>query len=184
MKATPTLNSILNGEQILWQGRPKQGFQFVTYDLIIIPFTILFFFIGISMVIESKNLLPAIIVISGFCLVWKRYIIDFKEIKSSQYYVTSHKVVIATPKKTYIIPYEKIGIFSFIEHPFSYKYGTVVFGEEENIFGSVDEKFSLGTRGGINLSRNDVAIEFIEDYKLVYNIIKQKVSEKKDVNSK
>lgn len=76
-----------------------------------------------------------------------------------------------------MLPFTSIQKVSFKEHPFSYRYGSIIFGEEENIFGPNDVPFSFERRGGLNLKRDKVAIDFIKDYKEVYNLIKQKVTE-------
>lgn len=173
---TRTLNSLLSGDEVLWQGYPKKGFAMEQNDLLIIPFVVTVISFSIFLLTVKVYMPPIIFIAFTIYVIWTRYIKFFIRLASTTYYVTSRKVIILQGEKSQIITYHSNPVFSYAEHPFTFNYGSVIFGEEENIFGGNNEKFTFGRRGGINLNRNAFAIEQIKDYKLVYNIIKDQVS--------
>lgn len=166
-----------NNEEILWKGNPKKGFQLVFEDLLIIPFLCFFCFV---LYIISDGRLPSLI-LAGLVLtgiIYIRYIKDIFERQYTEYYITPIKAVIRVHGVETVIYFDTLKKISWKEHPFSYKYGSVIFGEEENIFGNPNEEFSFGSHRGLNLSRDKISIAFIEDYKEVYNLIKEKINKK------
>jgi hypothetical protein len=165
-------------ETILWQGTPKQGFQLVFEDLLIIPFILIMLTVSI-MVITQFHIIGLLFLFMPLYAIYRRYVQDIIGRKNTNYLVTSERVIISKKDKTIILTLNKIKKFSYKDHPFKFIYGSIIFGEEENIFGDYNEKFSLGRKGGMNLERNKLAIEFIKDYKEVYNLIKQKIAETK-----
>jgi len=173
------IEELTRGEELLWQGRPKRGFQLVFEDLLILPFIILFGAVGTLLLIGPGpfNYFGFLFYIMGGIAVYKRYITDIISRKKTQYLITSKKVILHKNKKFIIFPFERIKNISFKEHPFSFKYGSIIIGKEQNIFGDNNEPFHYPARGGLNLNRDNYAIEFITDYKEVYNLIKQNMQE-------
>jgi len=169
-----SIEEIIGGEEILWQGIPKKGFQLVMEDLLIIPFIFIFgFVVGTIIIINPKPFTYfgfLFYAIGGFAI-YRRYITDIISRKKSHYIITSKKVVLNKNGRFIIFPYERIKTVSFKEHPFSFKYGSVIIGKEQNIFGDNNESFHYPVRGGLNLKRDEYAIDFITDYKEVYNLI-------------
>ena len=168
-------------EIILWEGTPKQGFQLVFEDLLIIPFLL-------SM--TAVNIAMMIIIISPFIIfellflpillyaIYRRYIEDIIIRKQTNYLITSQRIIINKKEQTIILELKNINKISYKDHPFKFIYGSIIFGEEENIFGDYNEKIALSSKG-LNLERDKVAIEFIKDYKEVYHLIKQQIAETK-----
>jgi len=171
-------------EEILWEGKPKQGFQLVFEDLMIIPF--IFFFGTVVYLIVGNRINSAagifISIVAMLIIIYIRYIRNSIERQSVTYQITSKKVIIRKPYEEIMLPFSSIDKLSFKEHPFTYTYGSVIFGEEENIFGPTDVPYRFGAQGGLNLERDKVAIDFIKDYKEVYYLIRAKMEEQKSKN--
>ena len=175
-------------EYVLWKGYPKKGFQLVFEDLIIIPFFGILFSIFLYISFRSDSMYASLLVL-GFLslLIYFRYISDIIKRKSTVYFVTSERVVILKYLQEISITYPEIDKISYIEHPFGYTYGSIIFGEEETIFGKVDNspfewQRLLGTRSGINLKRDEVSIAFIKNYKEVYNLVQSQLAKKNVFN--
>ncbi len=175
-------------EVLIWSDYPKQSFQIVFEDLIIIPFLTIILFIGIYLLIlvlnfnANKDLIIFSIftIISPVILIYFRYIQKINIQKKSIYALTSKRVIIITDNKIDFLNLIDIKEISFVEHPFNFKYGSVIFGEPENIFGSSNEPFKfsylLGYRRGMNLKRDDFAFDFITDTNKIYHLIKSKIN--------
>ena len=174
------IEEIIAGEEILWQGKPKQGFQLVFEDFLIIPFMLISIFIGTLIFILSPfDLFGFLFYTVWGVVIYNRYIGDIISRRTTQYVITSKKVILNKNKKFIIFPFERIKNISFKDHPFSFKYGSVIIGKEQNIFGDYNKPLPYligGVRAGLNLKRDDYAIEFITDYKEVYNLIKQQTA--------
>lgn len=166
-----------NSEKILWQGVPKQGFQIVLQDLLIIPFLLIFMCVSIFML--YINFIGIFFVLFTAYVIYTRYIRDITDRKNTKYYVTQEHVILYKPKNTVTIPFKEIKKISYTDHPFKFIYGSIIFGEEENIFGDLNEEFSFGQKRGLNLERDKIAIEYIKDYKEVYQLIQEKIKESK-----
>ncbi|RWW98862.1 YdbT family protein [Flavobacterium cerinum] len=164
-------------EKILWQGVPKQGFKIILQDLIIIPFLLLFICASIFML--YINFIGIFFVIFTVYVIYTRYIRDIIDRKNTKYYITEQHVILCKPKNTVTIPFKEIKKISYTDHPFKFIYGSIIFGEEENIFGDPNEEFSFGYKGGLNLTRDKTVIEYIKDYKEVYQLIQEKIKESK-----
>lgn len=171
---------------ILWHGKPKQGFQLIFEDIIIIPF-ILFFGVVVYIAISSMNNASIGIFTSLSamgCLIYFRYIKEIIKRRFITYEITSKKIIIRKSYEEIVLPFSSINKISFKEHPFSYNYGSVIFGEEQNIFGPTDVPFRFGAHRGLNLERDKVAIDFIKDYKEVYNLILTHIPASKNANKR
>lgn len=119
-------------------------------------------------------------IISPGILIYFRYIQKINIQKKSIYALTSKRIIIIADNKIKSLNLIDIKEVSFVEHPFNFKYGSVIFGEPENIFRSSNEPFKfqylLGYRGGINLKRDDFAFDFITDTIAIYHLIESKIN--------
>lgn len=170
------IEQLLENEEILWEGRPKKGFQLVIGDLLVIPFLLLILVIGILFFIyvrsDAMHMVVGCFIIFAYGI-YIRYIKDIFDRRDKRYYITSTKVIISIdPYDNIIIPFEDIRQFSLVEHPFNYEYGSIFFGEEESVMGKVG---ILSHRGGVNFQREKMSIAFIKDYKEPYDLIRSKV---------
>ena len=175
-------------ELLIWSDYPKQSFQLVFEDLIIIPFLSIPFFIMTFGFVKILNLntnkdiiLTTILFLFIFCfLINNRYIQKLNIQKKSIYALTTKRAIIIADSKIKSLNLTDIKEISFVEHPFNFKYGSVIFGEPENVFGSLNEPFKfsylLGHHEGMNLKRDDFAFDFINNTKTTYNLIKSKIS--------
>jgi len=178
------IEQLLENEEILWKGKPKAGFQFVIGDLLVIPVLLSILAIGTLFYIYGRS--DAMHMVVGCAItfiygVYMRYIKDIYDRRDKRYYITAKNVIISlNAYENIIIPFEEIWEFSLVEHPFDYKYGSIFFEEEESVMGKV----GVWSRGGVHLQREKVSIAFIKDYKEPYDLIKSKVNELKNVNTK
>lgn len=178
-------------EILIWSDYPKQSFQILFEDLLIIPFLIIVILISASLLFQiilniSTNIFIIIFSIStlttSIALIYSRYIQKIILQKKSIYGLTSKRVVIIVNNKANSLNLSDIKEISFVEHPFNYKYGSIIFGEPESIFGSSNlspfefKKIIIGYRGGLNLKRDDFVFDFITDTKKIYHLIKSKIN--------
>ncbi|OOG71606.1 hypothetical protein [Flavobacterium sp. A45] len=177
-------NELEKDEVLIWSDYPKQSFQIVFEDLIIIPFLTIIFFIGVYLLIMVLNFdaNKDLIIFSIFTVVISILLINYRYVqkvniqKKSIYGLTSKRVIIIANNKIKSLDLIHIKEISFVEHPFNFKYGSVIFGEPENIFGSSNEPFKFNNRGGLNLKRDDFAFDFITDTKKIYHLIESKIN--------
>jgi hypothetical protein len=177
-------NELEKDEVLIWSDYPKQSFQIVFEDLIIIPFLTIIFFIGVYLLIMVLNFdaNKDLIIFSIFTVVISILLINYRYVqkvniqKKSIYGLTSKRVIIIANNKIKSLDLIDIKEISFVEHPFNFKYGSVIFGEPENIFGSSNEPFKFNNRGGLNLKRDDFAFDFITDTNKIYHLIKSKIN--------
>ena len=122
------------------------------------------FFIGVwsdSLYVLNFNTKKELIVFSIFTILVISILINFRYIqkiniqKKSIYGLTSKRVIIIADNKIKFLDLIDIKEISFVEHPFNFKYGSVIFGEPENIFGSSNEPFKF-TIVEDNLKRDDL----------------------------
>lgn len=141
-------------EDMLWQGKPKQGFQLIFEDLLIIPFISVIVFVGTMIIITTSSIYFGVFfyAIVGSVL-YNRYIKDIFSWKTTEYLITSKRIILLKNRKLMIFPFERIKHVSFKVHPFSPKFGSVIIKKEQNIFGgnnkSVPSLIS-GVHGGLN----------------------------------
>jgi hypothetical protein len=178
-------------EKLIWSDFPKQGFQLVFDDLIIIPFVVIVLSLGIFLSFNSLNykLNKYLLVFSVFMIIGailsinQRYIKQINIQKKTIYGLTSKRAIILYEKKIKSIDITEIKEISFVEHPFNFIYGSVIFGEPESILGSCNEpfeyKYLLGYRGGMNLKRDDFSFDFILNSKTVFNLIQSNINKTK-----
>jgi hypothetical protein len=178
-------------EELIWSDFPKQGFQLVFDDLIIIPFVSIVFSVAIFLFFNSLNyksnkylfILPVFMIIGIILLINQRYIEQINIHKKTIYGLTSKRAIILYQKKIKSIDITDIKEISFVEHPFNFIYGSVIFGEPESILGSCNEpfeyKYLLGYRGGINIKRDDFSFDFILNSKSIFNLIQSNINNAK-----
>lgn len=175
-------------ELLIWSEFPKQSFQIVFEDLIIIPLLSIILFLGFYLFtislnnLTNKELLPisVLMILGSFYIIYSRFIQKVISQKKSIYALTTKRVIILVGKELEFQNLSDIKDISFVEHPFTYKYGSIIFGEPENIFGSSNEpfksKYILGYRGGINLKRDNFSFDFITETKTIFQLIESKIN--------
>ncbi len=163
------LDDLEKDELIVWRGKPKQGFQFVSKDYVLFPVTILFLFVGIFIIFFEYNKFLCMIPFLGFIYyMYIRYIQGIIERKSTEYYITSKKIVIDKPQKLVEIKYLDMWNFEYEKQPFSKKYGSIIFGEKE---GLLVEASWFSTRKKLNFNYDEESFFLIENYYEVYELI-------------
>lgn len=132
-------SKLSGGEQLLWFGRPRQGFFFRKTDALIIPFSLLWFGFAIfwNAGVWSKDTpmffrlwgMPFLIV--GFYYVFGRFIVDIFQRKKTYYGVTNERIVIVSglfSQATKFISLKGLNEITFEEK--SNGIGTITFGRD------------------------------------------------------
>lgn len=94
---------LMRGERMVWSGHPSQGVIFTTYDIFLIPFSILwcgfaiFWTFGVSTVKAPGffTLWGLMFVAVGLYMVFGRFIFDAWIRRGIGYAITNHRVLIA-----------------------------------------------------------------------------------------
>jgi hypothetical protein len=102
---SPFATRLLEGEHILWEGRPKQGVLFSTSDIFFIPFSLLwcggaiFWETGVAKINASPFFLlfGAFFVCMGLFIVVGRFFVDAWLRQDMRYAVTTKRILIERP---------------------------------------------------------------------------------------
>jgi hypothetical protein len=133
-------SQLSSNEQLLWFGRPRQGFFFRKSDSITIPFSLLWcgFAIFWNTGVWTSNApiffriwgIPFLIV--GFYYVFGRFIVDIFFRKKTYYGVTNERIIIVSglfSQETKSINMKGLNEITFEEN--SNGLGTIIFGRDE-----------------------------------------------------
>jgi hypothetical protein len=166
-------DELIENEKLVWTGRPSNVLAFKTKDLLLIPFSLIWFVMMIGIAIAGRaniQLLPALLVcipflVMGLYAVAGRFIFDSKRRANTNYGITDNRVIIRS------------GIISKTTNSFNIKTmqdititekskgrGTIMFGRNN---------FRLEMMHGMALIANKETpcFEQIGDVKSVYSLI-------------
>jgi hypothetical protein len=168
-------SKLSGGEQLLWFGRPRQGFFFRKSDAWIVPFSLLWFGFAIFWnygVWTNTNAdtffrlfgLPFLFV--GFYYVFGRFIVDIFQRRKTFYGLTNERIIIVSGlfnQTTKYIDLKGLSEITFEEK--SDGLGTITFGRDE-----------VEDSGWFNSNQNNIVyapnFEQIPNAKNVYEIIR------------
>ena len=91
-----------DGERLLWSGKPRQGIVFRSFDVFMIPFSLMWTGFVVLAVVRAVTsdapLFPALccvlFILAGFYLVFGRFIVDSKRRGNTSYGITDQRVII------------------------------------------------------------------------------------------
>ena len=182
MNETKFNNELLEGEKILWSGKPEEGILFKKADIFLIPFSLLWggftIFWEISVLRINAPLFFSLFgipfVLFGLYLMIGRFFYKKHKKRNTYYAITDQRVLILTALKNKRLKSIFIkNIPTINKNIKSNGYGSIKFGNS-SIFTSMYENTGLGIFGYEN--KNIIAFydirEVNEVYKLVNNLKK------------
>jgi len=160
-------DQLLEGEEILWSGRPKPGIKFANIDIFNIPFTIAWcgvvFFIILSNVGYPILYLPC--VLAGIYLTIGRFFYDEWERSRTFYALTPNRVIIKNGIfNTTVTSFDVASLVTLDLMETSDGSGTIKLDSESPFAGFMVKGFNADKAPGL---------EYIADARHVYELILQ-----------
>lgn len=169
-------DTLSRNEKILWTGRPKTGIIFRAYDIVVIPFSLLWFGFAIfweynvlKMGVGFMALFGLPFIVTGLYISVGRFFVDVFKRKHTIYGITDNRVVIKSGM--FIKSIKSFNIKTISDLTFKEKAdgsGTISFGPFTNSNG-----YGMFFRGMDDLQglKSQSGLELIEDVKKVYNLL-------------
>jgi hypothetical protein len=176
------LSSYLNSdEKLLWSGKPKTGIVFRSYDIFLIPFSLVWSgsaFQSSHSVRSSFDFFPFILfILVGIYLVIGRFFVDAIKRANTIYGITSKKIIIQTQifgKETKLLDLKTITKITLSENKNGI--GTIKLNPlDSSDYTRPHIRFTGSRSYGLN---QPPSLEFIQNVKEVYDLI-LKLQEKK-----
>ena len=175
------LKDLLNGEKLIWSGKPKQGIVFRKNDIFVIPFSILWLllcFLAISTILKTQvpNLLLLVVIpiaLLGLFFLVGRYVLDVKRRNKIKYWLTDQRIVIKGEKLKNEFKSISTEDLKYVEYkPKKNGFGTIILGDDrEKSFGrfiKIEELYWLNPKRSSRL-------ELIENANNILDKIKSKI---------
>lgn len=174
--------TLLEGEEVLWSGRPAAGKLFHSRDLFLVPFSLLWTAFAVKWELDVMRMgepffmlwgLPFIAM--GLYLIAGRFLLLYVWKKQTVYAVTTKRVLRIRGKHTDFLTYARIP--SVTKSVGRSGFGSIFFGNAPVRSTAADADSPLRTRGYRGSRVQSFYMEDVPDAERVYQIIAERITE-------